>query len=60
MINNTEENIDYFIIDWKGTSSADKKHLIPILEEFNIPIKKRKDFEVNEKRTSIPKHKKTT
>ena len=44
MINNTYENIDYFVIDWKGTNSADKKHLIPLLEEFNIPIKKTKDF----------------
>lgn len=44
MINNTLENVDYFIIDWKGTNSSDKKHLIPLLEEFDIPIKKTKDF----------------
>ena len=44
MINNTLENVDYFIIDWKGTNSEDKKHVIPLLEEFNIPIKKTKDF----------------
>ncbi|UCD00512.1 MAG: D-aminoacyl-tRNA deacylase [Promethearchaeota archaeon] len=44
MINNTLENVDYFIIDWKGTNSEDKKHLIPILEEFEMPIKKTKDF----------------
>ena len=44
MLNNTYEKVDYFIIDWKGTNSADKKHLIPLLEEFNIPIKKSKDF----------------
>jgi D-aminoacyl-tRNA deacylase len=44
MINNTIEPIDYFIIDWKGTNSEEKKHLIPILEEFHIPIKKTKDF----------------
>jgi D-aminoacyl-tRNA deacylase len=44
MIQNTSENVDYFIIDWKGTNSADKKHLIPLLEEFDIPIKKTKDF----------------
>lgn len=44
MIENTLEPIDYFIIDWKGTNSADKKHLIPLLEEFNIPIKKSKEF----------------
>jgi len=44
MIENTTEDIDYFIIDWKGTNSEDKKHLIPILEDFDIPIKKTKDF----------------
>lgn len=44
MINNTIENVDYFIIDWKGTNSEDKKHLIPLLEQFRIPIKKTKDF----------------
>ncbi|MFX1503435.1 MAG: D-aminoacyl-tRNA deacylase [Promethearchaeota archaeon] len=44
MINNTIENVDYFIIDWKGTNSDDKKHLIPLLEDFNVPIKKTKEF----------------
>ncbi len=44
MINNTLEKVDYFIIDWKGTNSDDKKHLIPLLEKFEIPIKKTKDF----------------
>jgi len=44
MINNTLENVDYFIIDWKGTNSSDKKHLIPLLEELGIPIKKTRDF----------------
>ena len=44
MINNTLERVDYFIIDWKGTNSDDKKHLIPLLEKFEIPIKKSKDF----------------
>jgi D-aminoacyl-tRNA deacylase len=44
MINNTMENINFFIIDWKGVNSEDKQHLIPILEEFDIPIKKTKDF----------------
>jgi len=44
MIHNTSEKVDYFLIDWKGTNSADKKHLIPLLEGFNIPIKKTKDF----------------
>ncbi len=44
MINNTLEVVDYFIIDWKGTNSEDKKHLLPILETYDIPIKKTKDF----------------
>ncbi len=44
MVKNTLETVDYFIIDWKGTNSEDKKHLIPLLEEFDIPIKKTKDF----------------
>ncbi|MFX0000326.1 MAG: D-aminoacyl-tRNA deacylase [Candidatus Hermodarchaeota archaeon] len=44
MVNNTLEKVDYFIIDWKGTNSEDKKHLMPLLEDFNIPIKKTKDF----------------
>ena len=44
MVNNTTEKVDYFIVDWKGTNSEDKKHLIPLLEEFNIPIKKTKEF----------------
>lgn len=44
MINNTLEKVDYFIIDWKGTNSDDKKHLIPLLEKFEIPIKKSKNF----------------
>jgi len=44
MINNTLEKIDYFIIDWKGINSEDKKHLIPLLEEFEIPIQKTKEF----------------
>lgn len=44
MINNTLEKVNYFIVDWKGTNSNDKKHLIPLLEEFKIPMKKTKDF----------------
>jgi D-aminoacyl-tRNA deacylase len=44
MINNTLEEIDYFIVDWKGTNSEDKKHLIPLLEKYEIPIRKTKSF----------------
>lgn len=44
MITNTYENVDYFIIDWKGTNSEDKKYLIPLLKQFDIAIKKTKEF----------------
>ena len=44
MISNTLEKVDYFIVDWKGTNSEDKKHLVPLLEKFNIPIRKTRDF----------------
>ena len=44
MIDNTIEKVNYFIIDWKGTSSEDKKHLITVLENFDIPIKKTKEL----------------
>ncbi|MFX0022714.1 MAG: D-aminoacyl-tRNA deacylase [Candidatus Hermodarchaeota archaeon] len=44
MVHNTLEKIDYFVIDWKGTNSEDKVHLMPLLEEFDIPIKKTKEI----------------
>ena len=44
MINKNTEKIDYFVIDWKGLNAQDKHYLIPLLEEFDIPIKKTKDF----------------
>ena len=44
MINNTLEEIDYFIVDWKGTNSEEKKHLIPLLEKFDIPVRKTRSF----------------
>jgi D-aminoacyl-tRNA deacylase len=44
MIQNTAERVDYFVIDWKGTNSADKQHLFSLLENFSVPIKKSKDF----------------
>ena len=40
MIENTTEDIDYFVIDWSGINSAGKKHLLPLLKEYDIPIKK--------------------
>jgi D-aminoacyl-tRNA deacylase len=47
MIENTIEDIDYFIIDWKGTNSEDKTHLLTILERYNIPIKKTKELKTS-------------
>jgi D-aminoacyl-tRNA deacylase len=44
IIKKSSEKIDYFIIDWKGINSEEKQHLIPLLEEYQIPIKKTKDF----------------
>jgi D-aminoacyl-tRNA deacylase len=44
MISNTLEEIDYFIVDWKGTNSENKKQLIPLLENFDIPIRKTRNF----------------
>ncbi|MFX0080409.1 MAG: D-aminoacyl-tRNA deacylase [Candidatus Hodarchaeota archaeon] len=44
MINKTHEKVEFFIVDWKGTNSEDKKYLLPLLEEFDIPTKKTKDF----------------
>ena len=44
MIENTIEKIDYFVIDWKGTNSEEKQHLMNILKEYDIPVRKTKDF----------------
>lgn len=44
MIANTRESVNCFIIDWKGTNSQDKQHLLPLLEEFELPIQKSKDL----------------
>lgn len=44
MITKNLEEIDYFLLDWSGINSDGKKHLLPLLEEFEIPIKKIKDF----------------
>lgn len=45
MITNTVEKVDCFVIDWKGINSEGKQYLIPILEKFDIPILKTKDFD---------------
>ena len=44
MIGKTVEKVEYFVIDWKGTNSEEKQHLMGILNEYDIPIKKTKDF----------------
>ena len=44
MMKNTVEKVDCFVIDWKGINSEGKQHLIPMLEKFDIPILKTKDF----------------
>jgi D-aminoacyl-tRNA deacylase len=44
MINKNVESVDFFILDWSGINSDGKKHLIPLLEEFEIPLRKIKEF----------------
>ncbi len=44
MIHNTVEDVDYFVIDWSGINSAGKKHLLPLLENYDIPIKRIKSL----------------
>lgn len=38
----TIEKVDWFVLDWKGLNRAQKDVLIPILEKFDIPIKRAK------------------
>ena len=40
-----EERIDYFVFDWKGLNSQDKSYLTDLLKDFNIEIKRAKDFQ---------------
>lgn len=44
MIDKNLESVDNFILDWSGINSDGKKHLLPLLEDFDIPSKKIKDF----------------
>ncbi len=44
MLNKNLEKVDYFILDWSGINSSDKKHLFPLLKEYDLPIKKIKEF----------------
>jgi D-aminoacyl-tRNA deacylase len=45
IIDRVLEPIDYWVVDWKGLNSAEKNHLMPLLEQTHIPIKKTKDLE---------------
>jgi len=46
MIDKTiEKTVRFFIFDWKGLNSTDKSHLSQILKEFNIEIKRTKEFQ---------------
>jgi D-aminoacyl-tRNA deacylase len=40
-----EGRIDYFVFDWKGLNSQDKSYLTDLLKDFNIEIKRAKDFQ---------------
>ncbi|MHA1519646.1 MAG: D-aminoacyl-tRNA deacylase [Promethearchaeota archaeon] len=42
IINQTLEPINNFVLDWKGMNSAEKHHLVPLLESTHIPIIKTK------------------
>ncbi len=44
IINQSLEQIQYWVVDWKGLNSSQKQHLIPLLEATNIPIKKTKEL----------------
>jgi len=44
MLNKNLEEVDYFILDWSGINSKDKEHLLPLLKEYDVPIKKIKEF----------------
>jgi D-aminoacyl-tRNA deacylase len=41
-IENTVETVKWFILDWKGLNRSHKDKLIPMLERFNIPVKRAK------------------
>ncbi|MCF2141198.1 MAG: hypothetical protein K9W44_14155 [Candidatus Lokiarchaeota archaeon] len=38
LMKQTLEPIDGWVVDWKGLNSAEKQHLIPLLEQTDIPI----------------------
>lgn len=45
ILDRTLEKIDYWVIDWKGLKSAERLHVLSILEKFDsIPYKKSKEL----------------
>ncbi len=45
IMDRTLEKIDYWVIDWKGLKSAERLHVLSILEQFSsIPFKKSKEL----------------
>lgn len=44
IIERSLEPIDAWVVDWKGLNSAEKQHLIPLLEETDIPWTKIKQL----------------
>lgn len=44
MIDRTVEDINAFLIDWKGVNSKQKKHILKICESFGIQIRKCKEL----------------
>ncbi|MFX0100236.1 MAG: D-aminoacyl-tRNA deacylase [Candidatus Hodarchaeota archaeon] len=41
----TIEKVDWFVLDWKGLNREQKDVLIPILETFDVPVKRAKHLE---------------
>lgn len=44
MLDNTIENVNTILIDWRGVNSAGKKLILEICESLNIQIRKTKEF----------------
>ena len=45
ILDRTLEKIDYWVVDWKGLKSAQRLHVLSLLEKFDsIPYKKSKEL----------------
>lgn len=44
-VENTVEKVSWFVLDWKGLNRSQKDAVLPILEEFDIPILRRKELQ---------------